>query len=144
MRQGVKYPQWPAQKSGEVHRSDYLSPCYIRGRKVVRFYGLNSVDLATGRCATEPVLRKTNQHTIDAFWAIAEARDRQVSCDSTYSKRSEDEYFRRNLFGSFRGGLRIRARHCRCWAAKTSDLSGPRIDRRKESSTPLNITEILK
>jgi hypothetical protein len=35
----------------------------------VRFYSLNSVDLATGRCAINPVLNKAGQNTIDAIWS---------------------------------------------------------------------------
>jgi transposase InsO family protein len=66
---GVKYPQWPAQTPGAVHQSDYLGPCYLHGPPAVRFHGLNSVDLATGRCATEPVFSKARQNTINAFWA---------------------------------------------------------------------------
>jgi len=67
---GTKYPNWPAQSPGDVHQSDYIGPCYIRGEKAVRFYGLNSVDVATGRCATEPVLAKGGDRTVNAFWAI--------------------------------------------------------------------------
>jgi len=66
---GTKYPQWPAQSPGDVHQSDYVGPCYIRGKKAVRFHGLNSVDVATGRCATEPVLAKGGDCTLNAFWA---------------------------------------------------------------------------
>jgi len=66
---GTKYPQWPATCPGDVHQTDYVGPCYIRGESTVRFYGLNSVDLATGRCATEPVLSKGRDCTINAFWA---------------------------------------------------------------------------
>lgn len=66
---GTKYPSWPAQGPGDVHQSDYIGPCYIRGEKAVRFYGLNSIDVATGRCATEPVLAKGGDCTVKAFWA---------------------------------------------------------------------------
>lgn len=64
---GTKYPQWVAQKPGDVHQTDYVGPCYLKGP--VRFYNLNSVDVATGRCATEPVVQKAKQHTLDALWA---------------------------------------------------------------------------
>jgi transposase InsO family protein len=66
---GTKYPQWSAQAPGDVHQTDYIGPCYIRGKNVVRFHGLNSVDIATGRCASEPVFAKGKDHTIEAFWA---------------------------------------------------------------------------
>ncbi len=35
----------------------------------MRFYNLNSVDLATGRCAVEAVWSRSKQDMIDAFWA---------------------------------------------------------------------------
>ena len=46
---------------------DYVGPCYLQGP--IRFYSLNSVDLATGRCALSPVLSKAGQHTLDAIWS---------------------------------------------------------------------------
>ena len=66
---GVKYPQWPNGNPGAVHQSDFVGPCYLRGEQVLRFHALNSVDLATGRCATEPVVSKGNGNTVNAFWA---------------------------------------------------------------------------
>ncbi len=42
--------------------------CYLQGP--IRFYSLNSVDLATGRCALSPVLSKAGQRTLDAIWSI--------------------------------------------------------------------------
>ena len=66
---GKKYPQWPIQKPGEMHQTDYVGPCYLKGQSVIRFYSLNNVDVATGRCANEPVLSRAGQNTIDAFWA---------------------------------------------------------------------------
>lgn len=66
---GKKYPQRLVQKPGEMHQSDYVGPCYLKGQSVIRFYSLNSVDVATGRCAVEPVLNRAGQSTIGAFWA---------------------------------------------------------------------------
>ena len=66
---GVKYPQWPAGKPGAVHQSDFVGPCYLRGKTVLKFHSLHTVDLATGRCAVEPVLSKGGENTINAFWA---------------------------------------------------------------------------
>jgi len=66
---GVKYPQWPTERAGAVHQSDFVGPCYLRGEQVLKFHTLNSVDLATGRCATEPVTSKGKGNTINALWA---------------------------------------------------------------------------
>ena len=66
---GVKYPQWPALVPGAVHQSDFVGPCYLRGEQVLKYHALNSVDLATGRCATEPVPSKGGGNTVNAFWA---------------------------------------------------------------------------
>lgn len=63
---GKKYPQLTAIAPGDVHQSDFVGPRHLRGG--VRFYGLNSVDLATGRCATEPTLSRDAQACLDAFW----------------------------------------------------------------------------
>lgn len=63
---GKKYPSLMAKAPGDVHQSDFVGPCYLRSG--VRFYGLNSVDLATGRCASEPTLTRSAQATVDAFW----------------------------------------------------------------------------
>lgn len=64
---GKKYPQLCGNGANQVHQTDYVGPCYLRGP--VRFYSLNSVDLATGRCAVTPVLSKAGQETIDAIWS---------------------------------------------------------------------------
>lgn len=64
---GKKYPQLAAQRANQVHQTDYVGPCYLRGP--VRFYSLNSVDLGTGRCAITPVLSKAGQETVNAIWS---------------------------------------------------------------------------
>lgn len=64
---GKKYPRLTAGTPGEVHQTDFVGPCYLGGG--VRFYGLNSVDLATGRCATEPTFHRAAQATLNAFWS---------------------------------------------------------------------------
>lgn len=64
---GKKYPALVANKVNQVHQTDYVGPCYLSGP--VRFYSLNSVDLATGRCAISPVLNKAGQNTVDAIWS---------------------------------------------------------------------------
>jgi transposase InsO family protein len=64
---GTPYPALLAERPNQVHQLDYIGPCYLRGP--VRFWGLNTVDLATARCATEPVLSRAGQATVDALWA---------------------------------------------------------------------------
>lgn len=65
---GRKYPKLVAERPGDVHQSDFVGPCYLSGP--VRFYSLHSVDLATHRCAVEPVLTRSGPEFIKAFWAI--------------------------------------------------------------------------
>jgi transposase InsO family protein len=65
---GKKYPRLEGTSVNHVHQSDFVGPSYLRGP--IRFYSLNTVDLATGRCALEPLIERDAQHTIDAFWAI--------------------------------------------------------------------------
>jgi putative transposase len=64
---GKKYPALVAKEVNQVHQTDYVGPCYLNGP--VRFYSLNSVDLATGRCAINPVINKAGQSTVDAIWS---------------------------------------------------------------------------
>jgi transposase InsO family protein len=64
---GKKYPALVANEVNQVHQMDYVGPCYLDGP--VRFYSLNSVDLATGRCAINPVINKAGQNTVDAIWS---------------------------------------------------------------------------
>lgn len=64
---GKKYPSLVAQAPGDVHQTDFVGPCYLHGG--VRFYGLNSVDLATGRSASEATFTRSAQDTVDAFWS---------------------------------------------------------------------------
>ena len=64
---GTPYPALAAPTANAVHQVDYVGPCYLRGP--VRFWSLNTVDLATARCALEPVQRRAGQATVDALWA---------------------------------------------------------------------------
>ena len=64
---GKRYPKLIGQHVNEVHQSDYVGPCYLSGP--LRFYSMNSVDIATGRCAVTPVLNKAAQSSIDAIWS---------------------------------------------------------------------------
>jgi putative transposase len=65
---GPAYPALRAERPGQVHQSDFVGPCFLRGRG--RFYSLHSVDLATGRCGVQRVPNRSSQPTLDAFWAI--------------------------------------------------------------------------
>ena len=65
---GKQYPSLKAMGVNNVHQADFLGPCYLSSS--VRFYSLNTVDLATGRCAIEPVPERSSQFTVSAFWAI--------------------------------------------------------------------------
>lgn len=64
---GKKYPALVAKEVNQVHQTDFVGPCYLNGP--VRFYSLNSVDLATARCAVNPVINKSGQNTVDAIWS---------------------------------------------------------------------------
>ena len=64
---GTPYPALMAPTVNAVHQVDYVGPCYLRGP--VRFWSLNTVDLATARCALEPVPSRASQTTVDALWA---------------------------------------------------------------------------
>jgi transposase len=64
---GTPYPALAATRPNQVHQLDYIGPCYLRGP--VRFWSLNTVDLATARCALEPVVSRAGQATVDALWA---------------------------------------------------------------------------
>jgi transposase InsO family protein len=65
---GTPYPKFVADRPSARHQTDFVGPCYLAGP--VRFYSLHTVDLATGRCAVEPVLGRSSQITVDAVWAM--------------------------------------------------------------------------
>jgi putative transposase len=65
---GIAYPALRAERPGEVHQTDFVGPCYLRGPR--RFYSLHSVDLATGRCGVQRVANRSSQPTLDGLWAI--------------------------------------------------------------------------
>lgn len=64
---GKRYPGPDATQLSAVHQTDFVGPRY--GRSPLRFYSLNSVELSTGRCAIEPVLRRDAQSTVNGLWA---------------------------------------------------------------------------
>jgi transposase len=63
---GRKYPTPSALHAGSVHQSDFVGPRYLRGP--VRFYSFNTVDVATGRCATVPLQGRSNEAVVPALW----------------------------------------------------------------------------
>jgi len=63
---GRRYPTPNAAHAGSVHQSDFVGPRYLRGP--VRFYSFNTVDVATARCATVPLLHRSTEAVIPAVW----------------------------------------------------------------------------
>jgi putative transposase len=63
---GKKYPVLKAQLPRDVHQTDFVGPCFLKGP--VRFYSLHSVDVATGRCMVQPMTQGKGG-LIDAIWA---------------------------------------------------------------------------
>jgi transposase InsO family protein len=66
---GVPYPALSATRPNQVHQVDYVGPCYLRGPGPIRFWSFQAVDVATVRCALEPMASRAGQHTVDALWA---------------------------------------------------------------------------
>jgi transposase InsO family protein len=67
---GVPYPAPEASRPNGVHQADFIGPRFIRtARATRRFYVLNAVDLATGRCAIETMIAGKGG-TEAAIWAI--------------------------------------------------------------------------
>ena len=62
------YPKLPSLMPNQTHQADWVGPCYLTGP--LRFYSLNVVDTATGRCGLQPSVSKAGQRVIDALWAI--------------------------------------------------------------------------
>ena len=65
---GKLYPALEARRANQVHQADFVGPCYLRAP--LRFYSLNSVNLASGRCGVQPLLGRASQQMIDGFWAL--------------------------------------------------------------------------
>jgi putative transposase len=82
---GVYYPRIEVQQPNDLHQSDFVGPCFLKGG--LRFYSLNSVDLATGRCAIEPVT-EGKEGSMAAFWAtwhrLGIPRYQQVDNEMTF------------------------------------------------------------
>jgi putative transposase len=65
---GKLYPKLPSLMPNQTHQADWVGPCYLTGP--LRFYSLNVIDTATGRCGLHPSISKAGQPVIDALWAI--------------------------------------------------------------------------
>ena len=63
---GKCYPALDAPHPGSVHQCDLVGPCYLGAP--LKFYSLNTIDLATGRCGTEPLLRGKGT-VAEAIWS---------------------------------------------------------------------------
>jgi hypothetical protein len=98
---GKAYPKLKASRRGDAHQSDFVGPQYLRGG--TRFYVLNSVDLATSRCASKTVQTKTAQSTMDAFWAswmrLGMPRPQQVDNEMSFYGSSRHPRFYHRLKG---------------------------------------------
>ena len=68
---GTRYPALPASAPNFRHQADFVGPRHLRGKAgPLRFYSMNVVDLATGRCGTQPLLSRSADAVYQAFWAI--------------------------------------------------------------------------
>ena len=65
---GKAYPRLEGTSVNRVHQMDFVGPCYLRSP--TRFYSLHAVDLASRRCAIEPIPQRDGAHCIQAVWAI--------------------------------------------------------------------------
>ena len=68
---GTPYPHLPAVAPNDRHQADFVGPRHLKGEaEPVRFYSMNVVDLATRRCATQPLFSRSGNAVYAAFWAI--------------------------------------------------------------------------
>jgi hypothetical protein len=68
---GAPYPDLPARVPNFRHQADFVGPRHLRGEAgTLRFYGMNVVDLSTGRCGTQALLSRSANAVYEAFWAI--------------------------------------------------------------------------
>jgi Integrase core domain. len=67
---GVPYPTPKAERPNDIHQADFIGPRFLKvGERTRRFYVLNAVDIATGRCAIQ-ALTEGKGGMDAAFWAI--------------------------------------------------------------------------
>lgn len=68
---GAPYPNLPARVPNFRHQADFVGPRHLRAKKgVLRFYSINTVDLNTGRCGTQPMFSRRGEAIYQAFWTI--------------------------------------------------------------------------
>ncbi len=68
---GVPNPSLPAKSPNYRHQADFVGPRHLRGEEgTIRFYSLNVVDLATGRCGTQILFSRSGDAVYTAFWAV--------------------------------------------------------------------------
>lgn len=65
---GTLYPKLKADFPNQIHQADFVGPIYLSGP--IRFYSLNTVDIATGRCGIQPLFSRNSQNSIDSLWSI--------------------------------------------------------------------------
>lgn len=63
---GKVYPAWPASRPSDVHQADFVGPCYLKGP--VRFYSLNTMDVASRRCALSPTPGRASALVVKSVW----------------------------------------------------------------------------
>lgn len=69
---GKLYPKLPSLLPNQSHQADHVGPCYLKGP--VRFYSLNVVDLATGRCGLDPFRAKHYRRDMGNLETIGRTR----------------------------------------------------------------------
>lgn len=68
---GLPYPQFETKIPNHRQQLDFVGPRHLRTTgKALRFYSLNVVDLATGRCGTQPIYNKSGNAVYAAIWDI--------------------------------------------------------------------------
>jgi putative transposase len=63
---GTAYPKLPSLFPNQTHQADFVGPCYLKGP--LRFYSLNTIDVATARCGLYASRSKSGQNVLDGFW----------------------------------------------------------------------------
>lgn len=83
---GKKYPVLPSASPNQTQQIDLVGPCYLTGP--LKFYSLHAVDIATNRCAIEPLRSREAQSIIDAVYAawlrMGLPKNLQVDNDATF------------------------------------------------------------
>ncbi|MCF6286069.1 MAG: IS481 family transposase [Candidatus Hydrogenedentes bacterium] len=82
---GKKYPALGALKANDVHQMDFVGPRYLQG--AVKFYSLHSVDIASRRCAVEPVTQgkaKLVEHVWNSWSRLGVPRFVQIDNEMVF------------------------------------------------------------